>query len=204
MESNGKEIRLNGKDIIQKKTLIMGDVNTGKTVLAAKLLRDLILVAKPEEITVIDFAPEKLGQIGGKIKDYTEMDKVSYFSPKTVYAPRVMGKSAIEIMKLAKLNMENMTPYLDCFLKNSSKILLLNDVTLYLHCGKLTKILECMQLSETVLVTAYYGSKLADDKKTGINKREKQAIDSLLNHTDLIIDLNQNLIKTKDGSFLGS
>lgn len=197
MEKNNKKIRLSGKDIIGKKTMVIGEVSTGKTALAAKLLSDLILDAKPDDITVIDFAPQRQEKIGGKLTEFIETDKVKYFTPKTVYTPRFTGKTTQEIKSLAELNAKNMTAYLDSFLKNKTEILVVNDVTLYLQAGTIDKLLDCVKLSETVLITAYYGSRLSDDKGTGISEREKQAVDTLLSFMDLIVDLNHNKISAQ-------
>ncbi len=188
MEPNSKEPQLNGINIIRRKTAILGEVNTGKTALAAKLLQELKVTVNPEEITVIDFAPDKIGEVGGKIKDYVELDKKTrYLLPTRVYAPRLTGTSAEQIMRFAKLNAKNMGHLLDRFIKSKTRILVLNDVTLYFHFGELAKVMECVDLSETFLVTAYCGSKLAKDLGTGISGREKQMVEAMLKFMNLIV-----------------
>ncbi|MEM2913916.1 MAG: DUF87 domain-containing protein, partial [Candidatus Bathyarchaeia archaeon] len=83
------------EEILGKKVLILGEAGSGKTKLAAQILKKLKSVAKPEEITIIDMAPERTCGLGGKITDYLEsMNNFRYLSPKKVYTPRISGSSA--------------------------------------------------------------------------------------------------------------
>jgi nucleoside-triphosphatase THEP1 len=185
---NDQKSPLKGADVLGKKTLIIGEAGAGKTTLAAKLLQELMTLVDPENITVIDLAPKRSGEIGGRIKDHKEIsEKIRYLSPKNVYTPRLTGKSAEQITHFAELNEKNMEPLLERFVQNVTKVLIINDVTLYLHLGELENILKCAKLAETFLVTAYYGSKLADDLGTGISSRERQMIDKLSTFMDLVV-----------------
>ena len=98
------EVRLKGREILGKKVLILGEVGSGKTKLAAKLLRELMMLVSPEEITVIDLAPQRVGEIGGKLTEYVNMTSgVKYFSPKNVYTPRLAGTSPNQVLHYAEL-----------------------------------------------------------------------------------------------------
>ena len=50
--------------LLGKRTLIIGEVGSGKTALTAKIVLDLIAMGLGNEITVIDMAPEKIFDIG--------------------------------------------------------------------------------------------------------------------------------------------
>lgn len=191
MARNNRKIELKGKDILGKKALVLGEVGAGKTTLAARLLQELMTLVRPEKITVIDFAPEKTGEVGGKLRDYADITGgVKYLSPKNVYTPRIAGKSPEQVLHYAELNKKNMEPLLDCFIKNATEVLVLNDVTLYLHLGELENILKCVRLAETFLATAYYGSRLVDDFRTGVSSREKRMVDKLSTFMDLIVKID--------------
>ena len=191
MEKNKQKAQLKGKEILGKKVLILGETGSGKTRLAAKLLREFAILINPEKITVIDFAPQRMGEIGGKITDYLSISReIKYLSPKNVYTPRLAGKSPEQVLRYAELNRKNMEPLLDEFIHNITDILVVNDVTLYLHFGKLETVLKCVRSAQTFLATAYYGSKLANDLGTGISSRERKLTDELASFMDLVVKIN--------------
>ncbi|MEM3627414.1 MAG: hypothetical protein QXZ25_05245 [Candidatus Bathyarchaeia archaeon] len=174
-----------------KKVLILGEAGSGKTRLAAQTLQMLMTILNPEEITVIDFAPEKRKSIGGKLTDYVDLvGGVRYLSPGKVYTPRLAGNSPEEVLHYAGLNRKNMEPLLKEFLKNPTSVLIINDVTLYLHSGELEIILKCAKKAETFLATAYYGSKLAEDLGTGISLKERRLTDELATFMDFVVKID--------------
>jgi CO dehydrogenase nickel-insertion accessory protein CooC1 len=191
LEKNENKAQLKGKEILGKKVLILGEAGSGKTQLAAQLLRELMMLVNPEEITVIDLAPQRVGEIGGKLTEYVNINsRVRYLSPENVYTPRLAGTSPKQVLHYAELNRKNMEPLLNRFIRNVTEVLVLNDVTLYLHSGKLETVLKCVRLANTLLATAYYGLKLAEDLGTGISSKEKQLTDKLAASMDLTLKIN--------------
>jgi len=191
LEKNKNKAQLKGKEILGKKVLILGEAGSGKTKLAAQLLQELMMMVNPEEITVIDLAPQRVGEIGGKLTEYVNVNsRVRYLSPKNVCTPRLAGASPKQVLHYAELNRKNMEPLLNRFIRNVTEVLVLNDVTLYLHSGKLETVLKCVRLANTFLATAYYGSKLAEDLGTGISSKEKQLTDKLATSMDLTLKIN--------------
>jgi len=189
---NSGRIQLKAKDIVSKRVLILGEVGSGKTLLASRLLKELMILFDPKEITVIDLAPQRRGEVGGKLSDYMDsIDRVRYLSPERVYTPRLTGTSHEQILNYAEQNRRAMEPLFNEFVQRTTKILILNDVTLYLHAGKLETVLKCMRLAETFLSTGYYGSRLAEDRGSGISVREKQLIEKLATYMDQIIELDR-------------
>lgn len=190
MEKNKKKPKLKGREILGKKVLILGEAGSGKTKLAAQLLRELMKVADPEQITVIDLAPRRVREIGGKLTEYVKVNSgIRYFSPKNVYTPRLAGTSLKQVLHYAEFNRKNMEPLLNGFVRNATEVLVLNDVTLYLHLGGLKKVLKCVRLAKTFLGTAYYGSKLIEDLGTKISLRERQLTDKLATSMDLTVKI---------------
>lgn len=182
--------KLKGRDVLNKKVLILGEVGSGKTKLAARIIQELMQLVSSKEITVIDLAPERKGIIGGKLTDYADLvGKVKYLSPEKVYTPRLSGSSREEVLRYAELNKESMEPLLKEFIANPTEVLIVNDVTLYLHLGKLETVLKCASLAKTFLATAYYGSRLAEDFGTGISCKEQQLTNKLATFMDLTIKI---------------
>jgi DNA helicase HerA-like ATPase len=192
LEKNKKKTQLKGREILGKKVLILGETGSGKTKLAAQLLQELMMLVNPEEITVIDLAPQRVGEIGGKLTDYVNITGgVKYFSPENVYTPRLAGTSPEQVLHYAELNRKGMEPLFNRFIRNVTEVLILNDVTLYLHLGKLETLLKCGRLAKTFLATAYYGSKFAKDLGTGITSREKQLTNKLATFMNLTVKINE-------------
>lgn len=189
MENEGKS-QLRGKDVIGRRVLILGEVSSGKTALLARLLKELTEVVDAKEMTVIDMAPQRVGEIGGKISDYLDsVEEIRYLSPKKVYTPRLTGSSREEVLAYAELNRSLMEPLFTEFVQRATNVLVLNDVTLYLHAGELGKILNCVKLAETFVATGYYGSRLAQDRGAGISIREKKLIKKLATYMDQIVKM---------------
>lgn len=194
MAKNNDKVRLKAKDILSKRVLILGEVGSGKTRMVAELLRELMLLLDPKEITVIDMAPQKIGEVGGKLLAHVDLvNGLRYLSPEKVYAPRLLGVSRKQILEYADLNKRAIGPLLDEFIQKSTKALIINDITLYLHAGKLKKIRDCVKLAKTFLASAYYGSKLAEDRRTGISLRERQMVEKLAAHMDQVLKINSLL-----------
>jgi DNA helicase HerA-like ATPase len=182
---------LKGKEILHKKILILGETGSGKTKLVAKLLQEIMSLVNPEKITVLDFAPQRVDEIGGKITDYANISsEVKYLSPKNVYTPRLAGTSPEQVLRYAELNKKNMELLLNKFAHNVTEVLIINDVTLYLHLGKLETVLRCVKSAKTFLTTAYYGSRLSNDLGTGISQRERKLTDELATFMNLVVKID--------------
>jgi len=186
-----RKSQLKPTEIVGKKVLILGEVGSGKTSLTAKIVQKLMLFIEPKEITVIDMAPEAIGKIGGKLSKYLNLNsELRYLSPAKVYAPRTMGISNTQVVEYAKRNKNAIEPLLDEFVKKPTNVLVINDITLYLHLGKLEKITNCIRLTETFLASAYYGVRLTEDYRAGISAREKQMVEKLATYMDHVVKLN--------------
>lgn len=183
-----KKVRID--DILEKKTLIIGEVKRGKTRLTAELLDQLLKRTAPENITVIDMAPTGIDKVGGMLWKYTKaVFRVRYLQPSSIRAPRIEGRSKEEVLSLANSNRLAIEPLIECFLKHPSSSLVINDLSIYLQSGDLEGILRCMGLSDTVVSNAYYGSSLSNDKDSNISLREKQLVDELIAKNEIVIRL---------------
>lgn len=177
-------------DLLHKKVLIVGEAGSGKTSLLAKILEDAVNLNFSNDITVIEMSPGRIGNIGGRLVDFTEsVSKVKLLMPDIVYAPRLMGKNKDEVLVLAKRNKETIEKLLNDFLMEPSKILFINDLTIYLHAGDTSILERCIDISKTFVGTAYYGRMLDDDKGSGITQREKESLKKIMRKVDTLLVL---------------
>lgn len=175
------------KEFLGKKTLLVGDVNSGKTSFLVEFLKYLVENNYSNDVTVIDMAPPKLHGVGGAIRDYTDyFSRIRYLRIERIWAPRLMGKNKEEVLRYAEENRINIEPLLNIYSSNPSRILLVNDLTIYLHAGDVERILELLNLAETFMATAYEGIRLQDDKNSSITERERRLLNILKEKVDIV------------------
>jgi len=184
-------------ELLKRKVLIVGDVGTGKTALTAQILEKLIDLGLENDITIIDMAPKTFfiygKRIGGRLDEYTDLvKKVKYLTPTIIYAPRLTSKDAQELLYFINENLKNLDPLIDEYIENPTKILIINDLSIYFHAGELSKILQCISKAETFLANSYYGETIKNDFETGVSYREKTLVESLMKYVDKVIMLREN------------
>lgn len=177
-----------------KKVLIKGDIGSGKTTITASLLRQAARRTPPSMITVIDMAPSyrvKGKRVIGRrlLSSSTAPPRVSYLCPAKVWAPRLNGRTKQEVLRFAKANANAIGRLLEHYLQAATRILFVNDLTLYLHAGSLTTLLEAIKAAGTFIGNAYHNSYFADDRGSGVTTREQRLLAKLERHMDIVITL---------------
>jgi len=166
-----------------KKIIIVGEVNTGKTTYLSKLINEFIFEGE-DDLALIDMAPERTKGVGGKM-NIEAGDVIRYYTAPIV-APRLMGRSTDEVETLAKQNAELIENIFLEYLKNPGKTLFVNDISLYLQAGALYKLLSWLNSTPTVIMNGYYGSSLGGGE---LGRRERKNMQSLMERCDRIIQL---------------
>lgn len=180
-------MKINISEILGKRTLIVGDVGKGKTRVTAEIVTQLISMGYEREITIIDMAPKRIGSIGGRIADYVKLlNTIKYLYSDKIIPPRTMGKNKNEVLRYAQNNRMVIHDMLQSYLNEPTRILIINDITLYFHAGSLEDILLCVRKAETFLANGYYGTYFSDDKSSGISTREKRLMEELMEKMDKI------------------
>ncbi|MBO3832384.1 MAG: hypothetical protein FGF51_03235 [Candidatus Brockarchaeota archaeon] len=179
------------QDVLGRKILILGKMGSGKTKITAEILDRLLEKVSPSDITVIDMSPTTVPGVGGRISSYTpKVFKVRYLIPQIIRAPRIEGKSKEEVLSLAEFNRMVIEPLIEEFLMKLTPILLINDLSIYLHSGNVSKIIECLELSNTVVANSYYNKSLMDDKGSGISEKEKRLLDMLTSRFNHVLRID--------------
>jgi hypothetical protein len=153
-------------DIIGKKIIIAGDVNTGKTTLTMTLLHALCAGGLSGRIAVIDMAPDippeiaarrGLQGVGGKLAPPPE--GVSYFAA-DIRAPRLTSRTGAEALGVAEENRAKIDGLFDAYGAAGRDILFINDLSIYLQAGRAEDLFRRIETASTVVANGYYGSAL--------------------------------------------
>ena len=182
------------EDCLGKRTLILGELATGKTMLTVKLIREAAQSGYVGEITIIDLAPKTLRykgrKIGGRIEEYIKLPcDVSYLSPERIETPRLRAKSAGELLYLVRLNRERIEPLFKAFIRDPTEILFINDLSIYLQSGSADLVFSAAKAAETFIANAYYGVSLAFDHGTNVSEKEKLLTDLVSEESDVVVRL---------------
>jgi len=188
-------MRLKVDSLIGKRTIIIGDVGRGKTLLTLRIIKKLRELGFSNEITILDFAPSKIlmGDIeaGGKLTDFgMKLNGINYYSD-TIAAPRLTGRNVDEIIRLAQYNRVKCEALLLKFLENPTPILVINDITLYFQVGSLGLLPKVLGKASTFIANGYFGKSLKEDLGSGISRNERLMMMKLINFSDYVINLNE-------------
>ena len=176
-----KMAEINIEAYLGRKTLILGDVNTGKTTLAKKILEALCRRDLGGRIAILDLAPdipEKLAKekglvgVGGKLMPPEGCDILylgGRFEP-----PRLSSKTEEEAIEKAQQNQRIIE---DLFRKVQSRdILIVNDVSIYLQAGTAEDLIRWLDQAATVIANGYWGKRLGGGTLTERERTETEKL----------------------------
>ena len=164
---------------LNTRTLILGDVNTGKTTLTGDILSALCLQGVGRRMAVVDMAPtipetlarqKGLPGAGGRLR-YPDGQSILYLSGH-FEAPRLSSATEAEAMEKAQRNRESIN---DLFHKLDSSfrdILLINDISMYLQSGSAHELIFWIDRAATVIANGYWGEKLGSGVLTQRERSE--------------------------------
>ena len=181
-------------EFLGKKILIIGDVGAGKTKLTLELISQAIKAGYAKDTTIIDMAPETKmvngGKIGGRLIEMMEMPKqLRYLTPKKVETPRLSAQDADHLLHLIKLNHDAILPLLRDYVTKPSKVLFINDISIFFQSGSSEAVLSTVDASETFIANGYYGKYFAFNHGTGVSKTERDLMDLLASKMDKVISI---------------
>jgi len=192
-----KDPKIDTEDFLNRFTLIVGDINSGKTTLTGKILdnfcRDIGGV-----VTIVDLAPEIRIQdleekasakaVGGKLD--VPISKTVHYYHERIHAPRLRARDENEARKLAAENVRTIDALFSKAAQRKSDAIFVNDCSLYLHCGRASKLLKLIRSSPTSVVNGYFGRFFND---SSISIHERKEMENLTDHCDRLVRLPVNL-----------
>ena len=174
--------------LIGKKTLIYGETNTGKTHYTAKFVQFLLQFEKyePKEISILDFAPKLTYfdnlKIGGRIHDYYENSKkCNYINFEgEIIPPRLKAQSKNELFNNICHNFKRVFEILEKYNNKPTKVLIINDISIYLHLGHNKYLFNTIDKSDTFFGNTYYGSSIVSNFSKLLSIKEKSRVETLI------------------------
>ena len=185
-------LNLDFKKHIGHSTLLYGDADTKKTFQTSRFVQFLLESKKipPKEISILDFAPNlttvrKL-KIGGKIQDFYENCAKcrNILFRGDIIPPRLNSRSKTELYQNACENYMKTSKLLQTFNEEPTSILIINDISIYLHMGSLNLLLKAINNSNTFFGNSYYGSSIKKDFATLFSRREKRQVENLIKEVE--------------------
>jgi len=191
-----KAEKIDAADFLNRFTLIVGDINSGKTTLTDAIL-DSFYRNIGGVVTVVDLAPEirtyNSGErdatvaVGGRLK--VPVSKTVRYYHDRIHAPRLRARDENEARKLAAENARTIDALFSEAAKKKSDAIFVNDCSLYLHFGRASELLKLIRSSPTSVVNGYFGRFFSD---SSISIHERQEMGILIDHCDRLIRLPAN------------
>ena len=175
---------LSTRDYDGRRTLVIGEVNSGKTRLTENVLAAWTVQGRSREIAVLDLAPQTRRGVGGHLALPCGFEGVCLTPPIT--PPRLMAQTEAEAELLARANAATVGPLLRDPHLAGGTILIINDATLYLQAGAYDPFLKVIRSAATALINAYYGHSFPDYR---LSRRERRLTERLIQDCDRIIRL---------------
>jgi len=180
------------KYFIGKRTLLYGETDTKKTYFTAKFIDYLIDYQQivPKEISILDFAPELIMfnglKIGGRINEFSDHYSMCNVIPleKEIIPPRLKARDKRELYQNICHNYKITSKALKIFNEKPTKLLIMNDISIYLHLGDKNYILNTIKKVNTFLGNSYYGSTIKTGFGCLLSLKEKKRVDFLIKNFD--------------------
>lgn len=173
-------------------TLLYGETDTRKTYYTARFVQFLLSAKKiePNEISIIDFGPilfKYYGiKIGGRIEDFypqsLSCNNITFKGE--IIPPRLSASNKEQLYNNICKNYEKTQKAIEFFNKNPTSILIINDLSIYLHLGNKNYLLETIRKADTFFGNSYYGTLINKDFSKLISLREKRQIEFVLKNLD--------------------
>jgi hypothetical protein len=174
---------LDGEKYRHRRSLIVGEVRSGKTACTLRVFRGLRKTCQGS-IFVLDLAPEEVNGVGGKLPlSEEEKGGVIYLSP-LIVPPRLRGKSEEEVQRLAEENRERIDQILRTPKASGVNVLFVNDISLYFHAGRPEQLWLQVEGISTLILNGDYGRYFGD---SSLSRRERSEMEFLMARCDRVL-----------------
>ena len=180
---------MNPELFLGKYTLVLGDINTGKTRFTSEFIKELIRKGYDDRIYIIDLAPN-LRSVGGRISRYVYGFKNSiYRYSREIKAPRMEARDPEMLNDFIERNYKVAVEFFKDFISSDREILIVNDLTIFLHRASVDELISYIERSKTFFGNGYYGHSITDSFGTGLDCKERKKVKELASYMDIVIKL---------------
>jgi len=163
------------EDLRNLRTLVLGEISTGKTRYCMRLLREAYKHGDP--ITVLDFAPPRRVvnglEVGGRL--YEPDCNVVYLYSEKIHTPRLSASNKEELERLVSENRAITNKLIKEYLMAPTPVLFINDLSIHLQGGGTRELVKAIEV----------------DHGSGVSDRERLNILELMEEMDLVINLKR-------------
>ena len=137
----------------------------------------------PKEISILDFAPKLFKyygiKIGGRIEDFypqsIRCNNIAFVGE--IIPPRLTASNKKELYDKACKNYKNTHEILKKFSDNPTPILIINDISIYLHVGSKNFLLDTINKANTFFGNSYYGTSIKKNFAKVFSLKEKRSVE---------------------------
>ena len=165
-----------------RRTLIIGDVNSGKTHLTRTIIQAFCEAGQAPGMVILDLAPDEINGIGGKLA-VPPTPQLTYLTC-PITPPRLTAENDEQILALARENASAIEPLFQQAGALGKLILVINDASLYLQAGEPEPLMSLINAHPTVVINAYCGQAFAP---TPFSRHERRQVDLLGGHCDAVL-----------------
>ena len=174
--------------LLGRNTLIIGEVGSGKTRLTAKIIDSWLRHGLGDSITVLDFAP-RYGGVGRGLDEYIDVGSIRYLTSNSFKAPRLSARDRDELEKYVENNYLLATKLIEKYVGDPTPILVINDLSIYLHKGNPSILSRVIREARTFLGNSYYGSSISSGFSAELDMIERRRVEELFPVVDVLIVL---------------
>ncbi len=186
---------LDAADLPGRRTMIVGEVNSGKTTLTRRLLADW-LDREPGlggRAAVVDLAPvvpaelarqRGLTGVGGRLIPPEGSGVLHLFDH--LVPPRLSARDEAEAVRLAGENLRLAEALLDRLDSSGRQVVFINDLSLYLQAGAAARLASRLAAYPTVVANAYRGARLGGGE---LSRRERAELEEALAWFHRVVEL---------------
>ncbi len=184
-------------DCLGRKLLIVGDVNTGKTTLARRILGELCERGLGPRIAILDLAPtippalaaaRGVRGVGGAL-EADPAAGVLTLRP-ALQAPRLTSASEDEALRKALANRELVDAAWRELEGAGRDILFVNDVSMYLQAGSADTLAVRLAPFATVVANGYFGERLGGGELSRHEREQMQQLQAWCRRAGSVLALD--------------
>lgn len=194
----GRRATLNPADYLGRRSLIVGEVNSGKTTVTGQILEALLRAVAAPQVAVIDLAPTISPEVaarsgvppgvGGRLTQAAVSGALYLTAP--IVAPRLSARSQDEIHAAVRQNKQTIGGLFERFVASGREILFVNDLSLFLHGGSAAQLCDWFERATTVVANGYLGRALGGGN---LSDREQQQMRELITRVDQTMYLPERI-----------